>query len=97
MDCISGGGCQDNACPQTSQHLRAVKVHDPIGVRAVLFREFGFCPFGDKISQYLQLNGSPWFLYYVEQEELDSPFSNPARGIAVIYYIIEWYFGGHRD
>ena len=97
MDCISGGGCQDDACPQTSQHLRAAKVHDPIGVRVVLFREFGFCPFGDEISQYLRLNGSPWFLYYVEQEELDSPFSNPARGIAVIYYTVEWYFRGHRD
>ena len=97
MDCISGGGCQDDACPQTSQHLRAVEVHDPIGVCSVLFREFGFRPFGDEISQYLRLNGSPWFVCYVEQEELNSPFSNPARGIAVIYYIVEWYFRGHRD
>ena len=97
MDCISGGGCQDNARSQTSQHFRAVKVHDPIGVRAVLFREFGFRPFGDEIGQYLQLNGSPWFIYDVEREELDGPLSSPARGIAVIYYIVEWYFGGHRD
>ena len=72
-------------------------MHDPIGVRAVLFREFGFCPFGDEVSQYLRLNGSSWFVYDVEQEDLDSPLSNPARGIAVIYYIIEWYFGGHCD
>ena len=72
-------------------------MHDPIGVQAVFFREFGFCPFGDEISQYLRLNGSSWFVYYVEREELNSPFSNPARGIAVIYYAIEWYFGGHRD
>ena len=76
MDCISGGGCQDNACPQTSQHLRAIKVHDPIGVGAVLFREFGFCPFGDEISQYLRLNGLMWFVCYVERKELDGPFSN---------------------
>ena len=34
---------------------------------------------------------------YVERGDLDSPFSNPARGIVVIYYIVEWYFGGHRD
>ena len=72
-------------------------MHDPIGVRAVLFREFGFRPFGDEIGQYLRLNGSPWFICYVEREELDSPFSNPARGIAVVCYIVDWYFGGHRD
>ena len=32
-----------------------------------------------------------------EREELDGPFGNPARGIAVVYYAIEWYFGGHRN
>ena len=88
LDYISGGGCQDNACSQTSQHLRAVKVHDPIGVCVVLFREFGFCPFGDEVSQYLQLNGSPWFIYDVKWEELDGPFSNLARGIVVMYYVV---------
>ena len=72
-------------------------MHDPIGVRAVLFREFGFCPFGDEVSQYLRLNGSQLFVCDVEREELDSPLSNPARGIAVIDYIVEWYFEGHRD
>ena len=72
-------------------------MHDPIGVRAVLFREFGLCPFGDEISQHLRLDGSPWFVCYVEREELNSPFSNPARGIAVIYYVVKWYFGGHCD
>ena len=72
-------------------------MHDPIGVRVVLFREFGFSSFGEKVSQYLRLDGPPWFVYYVEQKELDSPFSNPARSVAVIYYVIEWYFGGHRD
>ena len=97
MDCISGGGHQDDAIPQTSQHFRAVEVHDPIGVRAVFFREFGLCSLGDKIGQYLRLNGSPWSICYVEREELDSPFGNPARGIAVVYYVVEWYFGGHRN
>ena len=72
-------------------------MHDPIRVRALLFREFGFCPFGDEVSQYLRLNGSPWFVCYVEWEELDIPFRNSAHGIAVIYYIVEWYFGGHRN
>ena len=67
-------------------------MHDPIGVRVVLFREFGFYPFGDEVSQYLRLNGSPWFVYYVEREELDGPFGNSARGIAVVYYVVEWYF-----
>ena len=67
-------------------------MHDPIGVRAILFREFGFRPFGDEISQYLRLNGSPWFVCYVEQEQLDGPFGNLARGIAVVYYVIKWYF-----
>ena len=32
------------------QHLRAVKVHDPVRVRVILFREFGFRPFGDEVS-----------------------------------------------
>ena len=94
---MSGGGCQDDASPQTSQHFRALEVHDPVGVHDVLFREFGFCPFGDEIGQHLRLDGSPWFICYVEREELDSLFSNPARGITVIYYVIEWYFGGHLN
>ena len=34
---------------------------------------------------------------YVKRKEFGGPFSNPARGIAVIYYIVEWYFGGHRN
>ena len=72
-------------------------MHDPIGVRAVLFREFGLCSSGDEVGQYLRLNGSPWFVYDVEWEELDAPLSNPACGITIIYYIIEWYFRGRRD
>ena len=72
-------------------------MHDPIGVRAVLFREFGLCPFGDEVSQYLRLNGSLLFVCYVERKELNSPFSNSAYCVVVIYYVIEWYFGGHRD
>ena len=60
-------------------------MHDPIGVCAVRFREFGFYPFGDEIVPYLRLNGSPWSICYVEREDLDSPFGNPTRGIAVVY------------
>ena len=97
MDCISGGGRQDDASPQTGQHFRAIKVHDPIGVHAVLFRGFGFCPLGDETGQYLRLNGSPVSICYVEREELDSPFGNPTRGIAVVYNVVEWYFRGHRN
>ena len=63
----------------------------------IRFDMFGFYPFGDEIGQYLRLNGSPWSICYVEREELDGPFGNPARGIAVVYYVIEWYFGGHRN
>ena len=64
---------------------------------ALYFREFGFRPFGDEIDQYLRLNGSLWFVCYVERKELDGPFTNPSCSVAVIYYVIEWYFGGHRD
>ena len=70
-------------------------MHDLVGVRAVLFREFGFCPFGDEIGQYLRLNGSSWFVCYVEWEEINSPFSNPARRVAVVYNVVEGHFGGH--
>ena len=94
---ISDWGRQDDASPQTSQHFRAVKVHDPIGVRTVLFREFGFCPFSDESSHYLRLNGSPGFVCYVEREELNSPFGNPARSVAVVYNIIKWYFQGYYN
>ena len=72
-------------------------MHDTIGVRAVLFREFVFCSFGDKVSQYLQLNGPSWFVYYVEREELNGPFGNPARGVAVVYNIIKWHFRGYYN
>ena len=67
-------------------------MHGPIGVCAVLFREFGFRPFGDKVGQYLRFNGSPGFICYVEWEELNGPFGNPARGVAVVYNIIKWHF-----
>ena len=89
LDRVSGGGCQDNTRSQSGQHFRAVEVHDPIGVCVVLFREFDFSPFGDKVRQYLRLNGPPWFVCYVERKELDGPFSNPARSVAVIYYVVE--------
>ena len=72
-------------------------MHDPVGVRAILFRDFGFCPFGDKISQYLRFNGSPRFVCYVEWEELNGPLSDLAHGIAVVYYVVEWYLGSHRN
>ena len=72
-------------------------MHNQVGIRAVLFREFGLCPFGDEVSQYLRFNGSSRFVCYVEWEELNGPFGNPARSISVVYYIIEWYFGSHRD
>ena len=70
-------------------------MHDPIGVRAVLFREFGFGPFGDEVSQNLRLYSLPWFVCNIKWKELNDPFGNPARGIAVVYYVVEWYFGGH--
>ena len=71
-------------------------MHDPIGVCAVLFREFGLRPFGDEVGQYLRFDGSSRFVCYVEWEELNGPLGNPPRGIAVVYYVIEWYFGGYR-
>ena len=82
--------------PIDGQHFRAIKVHDPIRVRAVVFREFDFCPFGNKVSQYLRLNGPPWFVFYVERKELDGPFRYPSRSVTVVYYVFEWYFGGQR-
>ena len=59
--------------------------------------EFSLCPFGDEVRQYLGFDGSASFVCYVEWKELNGPFGYPARSIAVVYYIIEWYFGGHRD
>ena len=70
-------------------------MHDPIGVCIVLFREFGFRPFGDKVGQYLRFNGSPGFVCYVEREELNGPFGNLARGVVVVYNIIKWHFQGY--
>ena len=72
-------------------------MHDPVGICVVLFREFGFRPFGDEVGQYLRLDSSLWIVSYVEREELNSPFGNPARGIAIVYYVVEWYFRGDRN
>ena len=66
LDCVSSWGRQDDASPQASQHFGAVEMHDPIGVRAVLFREFGFGPFGDEVSQNLGFYSLPWFVGYVK-------------------------------
>ena len=72
-------------------------MHDPVGICAVLFRELGFGPFGDEVSQNLRFDSSPWLVSYIEREELNDPFSNSSRGVAVVYYVVEWYFGGHHD
>ena len=72
-------------------------MHDPIGVCVVLFREFCLCPFGDEVGQYLGFDSSTWFVCNVKWQELNGPFGNPARSIAVVYNVVEWYFGGHRD
>ena len=58
-------------------------MHDPVGICAVLFREFGFSPFGDEVGQNLRLNSSPWLIGYVEREELNGPFGNPARRVGL--------------
>ena len=72
-------------------------MHDLVRICAVLFREFGLCPFGDEVGQYLGFNGSAQFVCYVEWKELYGLLSNPACGIAVVYYVIQWYFGSHHD
>ena len=71
-------------------------MHNPVGIRAVLFREFGLCPFGDEVGQYLGFNGPVRFVCYVEWEELNGPLGNPARSVVVVYYVVERYFGGYR-
>ena len=52
-------------------------MHDPVGICAVLFREFGFSQFGDEVGQNLRLDSSPWLIGYVEWEEINDPFGNP--------------------
>ena len=70
-------------------------MHDPVGICAVLFREFGFSPFGDKVGQNLRLDSSPWLIGYVEWEDLNGPFGDPARRVAVVYNIVKRYFRGY--
>ena len=95
LDCLSGWGHQNDASPQARQHFGAVEVHDPVGVCALFFREFGFSPFGNEVGQNLRLNSSPWLVGYVEREELDGPFGNPTRCVVVVYNIIKRCFGCH--
>ena len=59
-------------------------MHDPIGICVVLFREFGFSPFGDEVGQYLGFDGSTWFVCDVEWQELNGPFGNPVRCIRLL-------------
>ena len=61
-------------------------MHDLVGICAILFRKFGFSPFGDEVGQNLRLNSSPWLIGYVEWEELNGPFGNPA--VALRLFII---------
>ena len=72
-------------------------MHDLVGKCVVLFREFDLCPFGDEVRHYSRFDGPVRFVCYVKWKELDGPFGNPARGIAIVYYVVEWYFGSHRD
>ena len=72
-------------------------MHNPVGIHAVLFREFGLRPFDDEVSQYLGFDGSTWFVRDVEWQELNGPFGNRARCIPVVDYIIEGHFRSHRD
>ena len=77
--------------------VKTMPAPNPVGICAVLFREFGLSPFSDEVSQYLGFNGSTRFVCYVKWKELNGPFGNPARRIAVVYYVVEWNFGSHRD
>ena len=70
-------------------------MHDPVGICVVLFREFGFSPFSDKVGQNLRLDSSPWLIGYVEREDFNGPFGNPARRVAVVYNIVNRYYGGY--
>ena len=63
-------------------------MHYPVGICAILFREFGFNPFGDEVGENLRLNSPPWLTGYVLREELNGPFGNPARRVAVVYNVI---------
>ena len=52
---------------------------------------------GRIIRQYLGFDGPAWLICYIKWKELNGPLGNPARGITVVYYVIEWYFGSHHD
>ena len=71
------------------------EMHDAIGECTILFREFGFGPFSDEVGQNLRFDSSSWLIGYVEREELNGPFGNPARCIAVVYDIVKGYFRGY--
>ena len=51
---------------------------------------------GDEVGQNLRLDSSPWLVSYVEREELNGPFGNLARRVAVVYNIVKLYFRGYR-
>src|SRR3954468_20988845 len=44
-----------------------------------------------KSAKTCDLNSSPWLVSYVEREDLNGPFCNPARRVAVVYNVVEWY------
>ena len=94
---IASGGCEDYSSPQPGEHFGSVEVHRPMRVCTVLPREFGFRPFRNEISQNLRFNSSAWSIYDFEGEEFYSPFGYTAGGISIVDYVIQWYFGCHRN
>ena len=81
--------------PRLANILELSKCMIQLEYASYSFREFGFSPFGNEVVQNLRLNGSPWLVGYVEWEELDGPFCNPASNVVVVYNVIKRSFGGY--
>ena len=87
---IAGGQGEDHPCPQSDEHVGAIKVHHPMGISHVLSREFGLHPFSDKIGQHLGFNSPTWPIYDFKREELDGPLCDSP----VAYRLLIMSFSG---
>lgn len=57
----------------------------------------GLRPFGDKISQSLQLDCSYWPILDIIREQIDGPLVHPTRVIPIADDLLQWGMTNHGD
>jgi hypothetical protein len=68
---------EDKAYSRSFLHDGAIEIHRPYLMLDRCRRSLDFCPFSDKVSQYLRLDGATWCICYILPYQLEGPLGYP--------------------